>query len=260
MRKGKNLPPSISSAVARPSHYIQGPFECGEIVDVLRPTWEAAGLDSHRVACAFEYLFRAGVKGNAENGFGEGVELFASGVVWGVVRVSPGGMSVSHKSQAMSRGKMGPFPHFPSSQTCATIPPCRACRPSSSVGASPVQNPLSSSPSPFSASPAKPNRKAPPMPPSKTPKTPKTPTKPSLLLPTLPDLISQIDSLTHQLSATLVELSLSQKPATQNPNPNGDLESFNAIDFLSFDDRVDFFRFILSEIAFSLSSINPKNL
>ena len=51
--------------VGKPKHYFAGGFECGEIVDALRERWQASGLDAHRLASAFEYLFRCGSKDNA---------------------------------------------------------------------------------------------------------------------------------------------------------------------------------------------------
>lgn len=64
MSNPRSIPITSSiSEVISPSHYIQGGYECANVVDVLLPTWTAAGLDSHRVAAAFEYIFRAGVKG-----------------------------------------------------------------------------------------------------------------------------------------------------------------------------------------------------
>lgn len=61
----------LTAAVRHPTHYnIYLPdgtrIECADVVDGLRGRWEDAGFDVHRVSCAFEYLFRAGAKDNAE--------------------------------------------------------------------------------------------------------------------------------------------------------------------------------------------------
>ena len=59
-------PNTDRDAVDRPRHYFAGGFECGELVDALLPRWTASGLDPHRLASAFEYLFRCGAKDNPQ--------------------------------------------------------------------------------------------------------------------------------------------------------------------------------------------------
>lgn len=58
--------PTVPDPVFTPTHYrvlVGGhPVECAPLVDALRERWATSGLDVHRLAVTFEYLFRCGTK------------------------------------------------------------------------------------------------------------------------------------------------------------------------------------------------------